>query len=148
MTKNKGGRPTRYTEKLGAQICALIMTGQSLREVCRREDMPSRSAVFSWLAKHEEFADQYARACLIRQEEIFDEIFEIADDGSNDWMLRRDGDEAIEVVNHEVIQRSRLRIDARKWALSKMNPRKYGEKLDIDQTSRIALSFDRDESEL
>ena len=124
------------------------MAGQSLREVCRREDMPSRSTVQSWLAKHEEFSDQYARACQIRQEELFDEIFEIADDGSNDWMDRQVGDQTVEVVNQEAIQRSKLRIDTRKWALSKMNPKKYGEKLDLNHEGGISVNIIGKDAEL
>jgi hypothetical protein len=124
------------------------MTGQSLREVCRRDDMPARSTVQSWLAKHEEFSDQYARACQIRQEELFDEIFEIADDGSNDWMDRQVGDQTVEVVNQEAIQRSKLRIDTRKWALSKMNPKKYGEKLDLNHEGGISVNIIGKDAEL
>lgn len=71
--------------------------------------------------------DQYARACEARQEFLFDEIIDIADDGSNDTYVTEDG----EGTNYDVIQRSKLRIDARKWALSKMNPRKYGDKMDL-----------------
>lgn len=142
------GRPSRYSVDLSSQICSLIMAGQSLREVCRREDMPSRSTVQSWLVKHEEFSDQYARACQIRQEELFDEIFEIADDGSNDWMDRQVGDKTVEVVNQEAIQRSKLRIDARKWVLSKMNPKKYGEKLDLNHEGGISVNITGRDAEL
>lgn len=110
--------------------------------------MPARSTVQSWLAKHEEFSDQYARACQIRQEELFDEIFEIADDGSNDWMDRQVGDQTVEVVNQEAIQRSKLRIDTRKWALSKMNPKKYGEKLDLNHEGGISVNIIGKDAEL
>ena len=123
------GRPTAYSKDIAADILARIMGGESLRSICRDEAMPARSTVHLWLAKNADFSDQYARACDIRAEEMFDEMFEIADDGTNDWMLRGSGEDAIEVTNHENIQRSRLRIDTRKWALSKMNPKKYGEKI-------------------
>ena len=63
---------------------------------------------------------------------MFEEMFDIADDSSNDYMAKQYGDGVeVQVLNSENIQRSRLRIDTRKWALSKMNPKKYGDKTDI-----------------
>lgn len=59
-----------------------------------------------------------------------EEIIEIADDGSNDWMERNDKDNPGFVANGEHIQRSRLRSDNRKWLLSKLAARKYGDKLE------------------
>lgn len=69
----------------------------------------------------------YAHACETRADHIFDEIIEIADDSSNDIEYTEHG----EKQNAEFIARSRLRVDARKWCLSKMNPKKYGEKVDV-----------------
>lgn len=124
-----GGRPTTYTPDLAAIILARVMAGESLRSICRDEDMPSRSTVHLWLAKDARFSDQYAKACEVRAEELFDEMFEIADDATNDWMIRGSGENATEVVNGENVQRSRLRIDTRKWALARMNPKKYGDRI-------------------
>lgn len=123
------GRPTKFTQDLATKILARVMAGESLRSVCRDEDMPARSTVHLWLAKDLSFSDQYARACDIRAEDLFDEMFEIADDATNDWMMRGSGENATEVVNGENVQRSRLRIDTRKWALARMNPKKYGDKI-------------------
>lgn len=64
-----------------------------------------------------------------------DELLEIADDGSNDWMEKTVGSgETITVVDHEHVQRSRLRVDTRKWYLSKLAPKRYSEKLATDDT--------------
>lgn len=126
-------RPNQFTQDLADEICSRLMSGVSLREVCRANDMPARWLVHEWLAKHEAFADQYARACEIRADEIFDEIFDIADNSENDWMDRKYPDGHAETVeNGEAIRRSQMRIDARKWALSKMQPKKYGDKLALD----------------
>ena len=126
---SQSGRPTTYTVEVATIITTRIMGGESLRAVCRDEAMPARSTVHLWIAMNKAFSDQYARACEIRAEEMFDEMFDIADNSANDYMLRGSGEDATEVVNSEAIQRSRLRIDTRKWALSKMNPKKYGEKI-------------------
>ena len=62
-----------------------------------------------------------------------DELLEIADNAINDWMDRTYGDETVRVVDHEAINRSRLRIDTRKFLLSKLLPKKYGDKLEPEE---------------
>ena len=124
-----------FDREVADKICERIMAGRSLRDVCRDQDIPSRFTVYKWLAENDSFADQYARATDVRTEELADEIFEIADDASNDWMTNAKGDK---VLNAEHVQRSRLRIDARRWALSKMNPRKYGDKLQVGGAEDLA----------
>lgn len=98
--------------------------------------LPSRALFHKWLLNDTELTDQYARATELRADNIFDEILEIADDASNDFTEKQGKDgEVFEVFNAEHVQRSRLRIDTRKWMLGKMNPKKYGDKVGIDHTS-------------
>jgi hypothetical protein len=126
----KVGRPSDYSPEIADLICERIADGESVRAICADDNMPSKSMVFRWLSAHEEFRDQYARAKEAQAEHMADEMLDIADDGSNDWMERRNADgSTYEVVNGEHIQRSRVRIDARKWLLSKLAPKKYGEKI-------------------
>jgi hypothetical protein len=130
--KNKIGRPSDYTQELADKICAQLAEGISLRTVCSDEDMPSKTTIFSWLRTNKEFLDQYARAKEEATDALAEEIIDIADDGTNDWMTitTRGGFEK-QVVDNEVVQRSKLRVDTRKWIMSKMKPKKYGEKLDV-----------------
>ncbi len=125
------GRPSDYNETVAERICVLLSEGLSLREICRMEDMPEKSTVMRWLNKHESFRDQYARAKAAGIEVLAEDILDIADDASNDWMERlgQDGKPAGWVFNGEAAKRSQIRIDARKWLLSKMAPKKYGEKV-------------------
>lgn len=125
------GRPSVFTQATADEICTRLMGGETLRQIVRDEHMPARSTVHKWLNENKAFSDQYAQAREYQADTIFDELFEIADDGSNDFMLRKQGDDEVEVVNHEHIQRSRLRIDTRKWALARMSPKKYGDKTAI-----------------
>ena len=120
-----------FTKELADIICERIANGQSLREICRDKDMPSKEGVRGWLIRHESFAAQYARAREAQADHFAEEILEISDDGSNDWMSRKQGDDTVEVVNHEHISRSKLRVDARKWLMSKMAPKKYGDKVEL-----------------
>ncbi len=80
---------------------------------------------------HKGFSTQYARARDIGLDVMADEILEISDDGSNDWMERldKDGEATGLQLNREHVQRSRLRVDTRKWILGKLAPKRYGDKL-------------------
>lgn len=129
--KNPVGRPSEYNQEIASQLCAQLAEGISLRTVCKSPDMPGLSTVFKWLHKHPEFVEQYARAKEESAEAMAEDILDIADDGTNDWMTIQKGKLEIEVPDKEVIMRSRLRVDTRKWLMSKMKPKKYGEKLDM-----------------
>lgn len=134
MAKHPGGRPTKYTQKLANEICQRIAQGETVRSICRDKKMPSTVTVYSWLLDEDkkEFLNQYEKAKNVQAELMFEELLEIADDGSNDWLTKqnKDGSE-YDVPNPEVVQRSRLRVDTRKWYLSKVLPKKFGDKLDM-----------------
>ena len=119
-------RPDPYTPELAATILARLAKGESLRAICRDADMPSRPTVHKWIIEDTDgFATQYTRARDAGLDEIADEVFEIADDGTNDYVQTAEGQK----LNGEHVQRSRLRFDARRWYLSKLAPKKYGERL-------------------
>lgn len=132
-----GGRPTDYSPELAAKICSRIATGEKVSDICLDDSMPSPSSVYLWLTKHPEFSEQYAKAQADRSHVMAEEILDIADDGSNDWMERHHGEDTAWVANGEALQRSRLRVDTRKWLMSKMLPKKYGDKLTYDGTLAI-----------
>lgn len=127
------GRPSGYSPEVTAEICSRIAEGQSLRTICADEAMPGMRTVFQWLADHQEFQQQYARAREAQADAFAEEILEIADDASNDWMERLDEDSKSIgwQLNGEHVQRSKLRVDSRKWLASKMAPKRYGEKLEL-----------------
>lgn len=128
------GRPSDYSPELANAICLRLADGESLRSICRSEEMPDKSTVFRWLDVHPVFCDQYARAREAQADALADEILEIADDARNDWMQRNHEDDPGWVANGEHVQRSRLRIDTRKWIASKLKPKKYGERLSTELT--------------
>jgi len=137
--KPKTGRPSKYTPELAERICARIIACESLRAICSNDDMPDAATVFRWLASTNDdyagFREQYARARTLQAEHLVDQILEISDDGRNDWMERRSeaekgaGIESGWVLNGEHVQRSRLRVDSRKWFASKVAPKIYGDKM-------------------
>ncbi len=133
-------------------ICERLAEGESLRSICRDAAIGvGRSEVFRWLASDEPacvaFRDQYARAKEFGIEALADDVLEVADDARNDWMERNGPDDRGWVANGEHIQRSRLRVDSRKWILSKLAPKKYGDKLDMNVAGTMAVTLRPDDAD-
>lgn len=130
------GRPSSYTSEMGDAICERLADGDSLRTICAAEEMPSKSTVFRWLADETNtaFRDQYALAREAQADAMVDDMLDIADDGSNDWMERKnaDGENIGWTENGEAMRRSTLRVETRKWIAAKMRPKKYGDKIAVD----------------
>jgi len=126
-------------------ICDQIAEGRSLRSILKDADMPASSTVFKALAADREFAERYARAREVQADALFDEILDIADESKNDTFVDADGNIG---TNQEVVARSRIRIDARKWMAGKLRPKVYGDKLDLNHSGRIAVAKEMSEEEL
>jgi hypothetical protein len=107
-------RPSSYTQEVADTICEMMAEGKSLRAICRADDMPDRVTVLRWVRNNEEFRNQYTRAREDLADYYNDDMLDIADTG-----------------NPDDVARAKLRVDTRKWAMSKMAPKKYGEKLAI-----------------
>jgi hypothetical protein len=100
------------------RVCKEIADGKSLRAICAADDMPSVETVRVWLIEDGEFSVQYARAREEQADYYADEIIDIAD-AAKDANL------------------ARLQIDARKWKASKLQPKKYGDKIDLNHSGAI-----------
>jgi hypothetical protein len=124
-TKRSPGRPSDYSQKVAQEICKRLGNGESLRRICASQGMPSKTSVMRWLDVNLEFRGQYARAREMQVEHWAEEILEIADDSRHDFVEK----EGREVLNAENINRSRLRVDTRKWLMTKLAPKKYGDKV-------------------
>lgn len=134
------GRPSDYTQELADRICEELSMGNSLRTVCKADDFPEIRSVFRWLRKYPEFSQQYARAKEESADALLEETMDISDDGTNDWIESNDPDNPGYRINGEAIQRSRLRVDVRKWAMSKLKPKKYGDRVETVHSGGIALN--------
>lgn len=124
-TKNKGGRPTIFTQELADKICHQLAMGISLRTVCKSEEMPSISSIFGWFRTQEGFLGQYARAKEESADAMSEDILDIADETNQ---VIKSG---AEKKSSAYAQSQRLRVDTRKWIMSKMKPKKYGDTLDL-----------------
>lgn len=126
----KRGRPSDYSIDVAAKICEKLACGKPLVAICVADDMPHVSTVFRWLGdpRYADFRDMYARAREAQADYLADETIEIADNAQNDWMEARESEQGEGwKLNGEHVQRSKLRIDTRRWFASKIAPRKYGE---------------------
>ena len=115
------GRTSEYTQETADSIYEQIADGRSLRSICADVGMPDKATVFRWLAAHETFRDQYARARESQADSLFDDILEIADTA-------------------EDAQLARLRVDARKWMAGKLKPKVYGDKIGLDHSGSITVA--------
>jgi hypothetical protein len=116
------GRPTDYGDEVVDLICSRLAIGESLNRICKAADMPAMSTVFGWLSKHPGFLEKYTRAREAQAESHADQLVEIADNPDID-------------ANHK-----RIMVDARKWVASKLKPKRYGDKLDLDHSGNVGLT--------
>ena len=112
---NKGGRPTILTDRLIDELCQRLSQGVSMRSVCRDDDMPCMATIWRWLRENDNFAKRYTAAKQESADAMIEDILAISD---------QDDEE-------ESTNRSRLRVDTRKWIAAKLRPEKYSEKLDL-----------------
>lgn len=136
-------RAPLYNKEIAERICVELAKGKTLIAICEENaDFPADDTVRQWARTYDEFYHQYARARELGYERMADEIISISDDGRNDWMTIKDkrGND-LEVVNREAVERSRLRLDTRKWLLSKALPKIYGDKLDVNAKHDVSDSF-------
>lgn len=124
--KKPVGRPSLYSQELADKICAELAEGVSLRGVCMKDDMPSLSSVFNWFRTQPTFLEQYARAKQESADAMAEEIVNISDDALADAQAGSEN-KAVNAVVHA----HKLKIETRKWLMSKMKPKKYGEKVDV-----------------
>lgn len=117
-------------------ICQRLGDGESLRRICKDESLPCIDTVMKWLGDFPEFSAQYARARELQADTMFEMVAEIAHDGAADWTMTKFGP----VVDQEHISRSRLRVDTLKWQASKLAPKKYGDRLDLNHGGEIGLN--------
>lgn len=117
-----GGRPTTFSTKIADQICDWIAEGKSLASFCRTKKI-GYSTVMQWLGAHPKFAEDYARARVDSGDAEADTVTDI-----RERMLRGE-------ITPEM---ARVAIDAAKWSAGKRQPKRYGDKLEIDQTTRTA----------
>lgn len=126
--------PAGYTQEVGEKLCRYVAAGLTLIEIEKIEGMPKGGTVHEWRDRVPAFDAMFARAKILQAERMAEELLAIADDGQNDYMERKKDDGFEPIVDHEHIARSKLRIDTRKFIISKMLPKVYGDKASVELT--------------
>ena len=119
-------------EAITELVCSELALGKSLRSILDADDkLPSASTFLDWIGADSFLAEQYAHARQLAYELLADEIVAIADEN-----YTTDEHGVRERLSSEAIQRNRLRVDTRKWMLSKMLPKVYGDKIQTEHTGK------------
>lgn len=134
--ETKMGRPTIFSPEVAEEICLRLSDGETLISICRDERMPAKTTIWRWLQnkEYEDFRNSYTQARIDQAQHWADEIVEISDDGARDVTI--DPETGQERLNHDHIQRSRLRVDTRKFLMAKIAPRLYGDKTSVELTGK------------
>jgi hypothetical protein len=119
-----------YTAGLLAEILDRVAMGEPLSRICSTEDMPTRKAFFDWVGKDTSIRAQYELAIQMRADIYAEDILAIADEV--DVEAKYDGEEVTLQLDATAVARNKLRVDARKWLASKMSPKRYGDRQQVD----------------
>jgi hypothetical protein len=132
--KAKRGRPTKYSEALGEEICERLSNGQSLRSICDLEHMPSMPTVRAWVRREASFLSMFTLAREEQAHALFDDCIDIADDATQDVIVAEDGSVT---SNPSAVARAKLRIETRLRCAAKLAPRAYSDRLEAVQAGQI-----------
>lgn len=131
-----------YSTEMADRICEHLVDGLTVRAISQMEGMPVRSTIFRWLVAYPEFKEKYDIARQLQAEVMADDMVGIADDGTNDYVEQATARGEVKVVtDHENINRSRLRVDARRYLMSKFHPRRYGERVDMNLSGAVGAQL-------
>lgn len=127
-----------YSQEVADTICKRLAGGESLRAICRDDGMPDESTVRAWaLDNVEGFAPQYTRARELGYQRLAEEALEIADTPKLGVKTKINDKGEEETTEGDMIEHRRLQVDTRKWMLSKMLPKIYGDKLQTEVTGNL-----------
>lgn len=147
MTQLTTGRPTKYTQELASILCAKLTMGISLRTVCKDDQLPCISTVYNWFKSVDGFVEQYTRAKEESADALVEDMLDIADN-QVDQPLIIDGEpviidgKCVMVKDAVAVNHARLRVDTRKWAASKLKPKKYGDRTAVEHTGADGGAID------
>ncbi len=131
-----------FNPAIADEICRRLAEGESLNAICKDDGMPAESTVRGWaLDNVHGFGANYARAREIGYDRLAEEILRISDTPEVGVIRTEKPDGGEEVKYADMIEHRRLRVDARKWMLSKMLPKKYGDKLELGGEVGVSVTW-------
>jgi hypothetical protein len=136
------GAPTKYNTDIAKRVCELVAgTTLTLHQIARELGLGYGGVILAWAHRHEDFGQQYARAREHQMQLRADELLEIADDTSNDWMdVETESGRVVRMLDHEHVKRSEVRIRTRMWLMARYAPKVFGERLTLTDADGGSLS--------
>lgn len=132
-----------YTDEIGVELCIRLAEGESLKSICNDAHLPSKSTVLKWAVDPEHpISDRYARAREIGYLLLADEIIDISNTPL-EGQKTKTGPNGTEITTGDMLEHRKLQIDSRKWIISKMLPKIYGDKLEVKQQIGFTEEFER-----
>jgi hypothetical protein len=117
------GRPSTYSDEIADEICQRLAGGESILQMCKDDHIPPKSVIFQWLLREPRFQDNYARARGFWAESEFENMMQIADTVLVGEKTTTKADGKVEVTTGDCVERAKLQVETRKWALARMNKR-------------------------
>jgi len=147
MPPKKKGRPSTYTKEMGQTLCTRMALGETMAEITKETGMPSKEVIYQWRQIHPDFDSMYTRAREDQMHAWADQIISFADDGTEDVLRDGDGNPVLKAngdpkLYREHIDRTRLRIDTRKWLMAKILPKVFGDRMAVDATHTVEQKDD------
>ena len=138
--KRRVGRPSTYNREVCIRLCQEISTTtRSLKLICEQNStFPKPTTIYRWLSEYEEFREMYAKAKDDQVQLMADQLLEISDTPQLGEIVTVAGTgkkRKRERKTADMIEHRRLQVETRKWLLSKLRPRQYGERIEVDSTS-------------
>lgn len=127
----KRGRPSKFDHAIAEEICQRLSDGEPLRQICRDEHMPHWTTVYDWIDSRPELSLRIARSRELGEEAISQECLAIADTP----LLGEETEESengTKIKRGDMLGHRRLQIETRLKLLAKWNPRKWGDKVDLN----------------
>lgn len=139
--QSKAGRPSIYTSEVMSRICERMAKGESLNAICKDEDLPAESTVRAWVLDNlDGISAKYTRAREMQADYWAEDILRIADESRIGTKVKS-GPNGEEITTGDMVERTKQQIDARKWLLSKMFPKKYGDKIEVEGNMNTTVRF-------
>lgn len=115
-------------DKINKVLEIIATSHKGIHKACKQVGI-SINTMYAWIDASTENENRYARAREAQADLLVEETIEISDDSSRDTFVT---DKGIEAEDREWTNRSKLRVDTRKWLAAKLRPKKYGDKIEVD----------------
>jgi hypothetical protein len=121
-------------------LAAIATTPKSLESICSElESAPTARTVYRWIESDAELCQRYTRAKAAQLQVLADQLIDLADTDRVCEKVTIKPDGSREVVILDQVERTKLQIDTRKWLLSKLDPKKYGDKVQQELSGEVGI---------